>query len=436
MHISRTSDSNGRGLVDSVTELGRRFSLADTHRQSASKATSRKTCAKRYARQIGKRAGVAAAILVVLAIVLIPVHESSGIKNAYNYRDITFDWETTPGDYLVPMNPDFSDYNVLIDGHSHTTLSDGKLTPEQLVEYSIAQGFNAIIVTDHNTVSGGLRAEKYAKDNHQGRFVVVPGMEYTSCRIHMNFININITVTEGNSAFPSDADIKRAIDRVHELGGLVIVNHIPWSNHTLDRLRKPRLPNHPSIQSLVAWGVDGFEVINQATFDMPTYQYVKTKLILMTGSDVHAPSRAYAWTVLKAQNLTKEAVMDEISHARTSFLFDPTGNSAGDIPKYTRHYLALAPLTGLSDYFDVFYDRYKGQYSFHGSFCQRDIVDIHATSIGCFVVYLAAVVVILELAYVFFGYIRLRVKQCQCSNNSYPDDDGNMRHGVPQGQTK
>ncbi|KAI8325580.1 PHP domain-like protein, partial [Martensiomyces pterosporus] len=348
--------------------------------------------------------------LAVLTILLVPFHEAGDISK-YRFETMQFSWQTNPRDHLLPLDPAYHDYNVLLDGHAHTTVSDGKLQPEQLVEYAIAQGFNAMIVTDHNTVVGGLRAEEYAQQKYPGSFIVIPGMEYSTCRIHMNFININTTVTAGNTAFPTDNDIRLAINRAHELGGLVIVNHIPWSNHTLERLGAPRLPNHPSIQSLVDWGVDGFEIANQATFDMPTYQYVTgqnaasgrateggpARLILMAGSDVHTPGPAFAWTVLKSPSFTKEAIVDEIRNARTSLLFDPAGSPVHGAPEYSRHYMALLPLSELAQYFGSFYDRYQGQYSFHNSHCQSEIVDVHAISIGCFVLYFISAVVLFEI---------------------------------------
>ncbi|KAJ2793060.1 hypothetical protein H4S07_007165, partial [Coemansia furcata] len=226
-----------------------------------------------YALLAVKRVGVMAVFIAVLAALVIPIHRLIELKT-FDFSTMKFDWKTNPRDHLVPVDPEYRDFNVLLDGHSHTTVSDGRLMPEQLVEYSLAQGFNAIIVTDHNTVAGGLRAEAYAKSKYPGRFIVIPGMEYSNCRIHMNFINLNTTVTMGNKEFPSDDNIRQAIAKVHELGGLVIVNHIPWSNHSLDRIQAPRLVNHPSVQSLVDWGVDGFEIANQATFDLPTYQYM------------------------------------------------------------------------------------------------------------------------------------------------------------------
>lgn len=47
----------------------------------------------------------------------------------------------------------------------------------------------------------------------------------------MNFLDINETIPTTDPS-PSDQELQRVINRVHELGGLVIVNHIPWSNAT------------------------------------------------------------------------------------------------------------------------------------------------------------------------------------------------------------
>ncbi len=41
-----------------------------------------------------------------------------------------------------------------IDLHSHTTASDGSLSPTELVQHGFDQGLEAIAVTDHDTVAG------------------------------------------------------------------------------------------------------------------------------------------------------------------------------------------------------------------------------------------------------------------------------------------
>ncbi|KAJ2209577.1 hypothetical protein IW143_004522, partial [Coemansia sp. RSA 520] len=170
-----------------------------------------------------------------------------------------FDWKTDPRSYLKPMDSNFTDYNVLLDAHMHTTYSDGVLSPKQAIDYAIANGYNAVIVTDHQTVAGSIAAKKYAEKHHSDQITVITGMEYTCCRIHMNLIGINKSVAV-TPPFPSDDELRDVIDKVHDMGGLVIVNHIPWSNATMLPWNDARLPNNPTREQLLDWGVDGFEV--------------------------------------------------------------------------------------------------------------------------------------------------------------------------------
>jgi hypothetical protein len=48
---------------------------------------------------------------------------------------------------------------------------------------------------------------------------------------------------------------------------------------------------------------------------------------ITTGSDVHDPSKVdvFAWTTLVADNITEEAVWNELIHKRTSFIYNGLG---------------------------------------------------------------------------------------------------------------
>jgi 3',5'-nucleoside bisphosphate phosphatase len=62
----------------------------------------------------------------------------------------------------------------VIDLHTHTTYSDGTLTPAELVEAAAARGLSALAVTDHDTVDG--LPEALAAGERVG-LRVVPGVE-------------------------------------------------------------------------------------------------------------------------------------------------------------------------------------------------------------------------------------------------------------------
>ena len=60
-----------------------------------------------------------------------------------------------------------------IDLQTHTTASDGKLAPTELVKLAIKNKLSAIAITDHDSVNGIDEALKAAK----GMIEIVPGVE-------------------------------------------------------------------------------------------------------------------------------------------------------------------------------------------------------------------------------------------------------------------
>ncbi len=73
-----------------------------------------------------------------------------------------------------------------IDLHTHTTASDGSLTPSQLVRYARQKGLTAIAVTDHDTIDGNVEA---VAEGEREAIAVVPGVEisvdYAPGSMHM-----------------------------------------------------------------------------------------------------------------------------------------------------------------------------------------------------------------------------------------------------------
>jgi len=62
----------------------------------------------------------------------------------------------------------------MIDLHTHSSFSDGDLSPETLINSAISQGLRAIALTDHDTING-LESAKIAAKETSIRFI--PGIE-------------------------------------------------------------------------------------------------------------------------------------------------------------------------------------------------------------------------------------------------------------------
>ena len=69
---------------------------------------------------------------------------------------------------------------MLIDFHSHTTASDGSLSPAELIDRALAADICQFAITDHDTMAGYRAAAEYYT-HIPGQMRLIPGVEF-SCR--------------------------------------------------------------------------------------------------------------------------------------------------------------------------------------------------------------------------------------------------------------
>ena len=113
---------------------------------------------------------------------------------------------------------------VRIDLHTHTTASDGSLSPEELVQLAKHQGVAALAVTDHDSVAGLKRA---GAEGARLGVEIIPGIEisclYADVELHVlgYFINAEDPRLEATLAqyLASRNDRNpRIVERLRELG--------------------------------------------------------------------------------------------------------------------------------------------------------------------------------------------------------------------------
>jgi predicted metal-dependent phosphoesterase TrpH len=240
----------------------------------------------------------------------------------HKYTDT--DWE----DFQYTPDYNISEWNILFDGHSHTYYSDGSLSPRQNLLWHMSLGFNAMVLTDHNTFKGVEEIREIARTEYNDSIKVLIGVEWTTERLHLNLIfppdtepsDYENTVDFGSYTYtPTDLEIQNLIDEVHSLGGIVVVDHYPWSE-SFNR-------NLPTREQLLAWDVDCFEIINEDVFDDISYQLcLNNSLGIITGSDMHSPGAVNSWTTLNVSEFTEEAIFNELKARRTGYIYDAAGS--------------------------------------------------------------------------------------------------------------
>jgi predicted metal-dependent phosphoesterase TrpH len=256
-----------------------------------------------------------------------------------------------------------STHNIVLDQHSHTLYSDGKLTIKQNIEWHLAMGFNCIVITDHNTMANKEEIAA-AKLEYAGRAIIIQGMEWTTGRIHMNFLGL----TDWDfkefpiPANPSNADIQRAITEAKRQGAVVTTNHFPWS------LNQAKMTTHPSRVQMRDWGTDFIEIVNDDShydnmYDDESVQFCLDNGIgMITGTDMHRPDQleagaVHGWTILNASEFTEDAVMVELRARRTEIIVNYAGYRDQGTYEENPLYMAVFPLAELGSIFVNIFSR-------------------------------------------------------------------------------
>ncbi len=112
--------------------------------------------------------------------------------------------------------------------HTHTTQSDGKLSPAENIEWHADHGYDFVTITDHNCVTDPRRWAPNA------RIPAIPSAEITARRGHVEYHILGLGVD--GMPVAQNSDPQGVIDAVNSAGGLAIVAHPYWHDLTLDDL--------------------------------------------------------------------------------------------------------------------------------------------------------------------------------------------------------
>lgn len=112
-----------------------------------------------------------------------------------------------------------------VDLHLHTTFSDGRLTPTQLIDLLASRGLKYVAVTDHDSTEG--LSEAFAAAAKHPEMTLIPGMELSTeapggeCHILAYYLDPqDKDLQESLAGFRSNRDKRgrRIVDRLSELG--------------------------------------------------------------------------------------------------------------------------------------------------------------------------------------------------------------------------
>jgi predicted metal-dependent phosphoesterase TrpH len=209
---------------------------------------------------------------------------------------------------------------VKFDLHMHTHHSKDCMIPTaEVLRLCKARGMDAIAITDHNTLAGGLEAVSIAPPG----LLVIPGEEIKSSEGEI----IGLFLSE---EIPAGLTPEETTARIREQRGVVVVPH------PFDPLRRSPLRT-PALERLVAAGmVDAIEVLN-ARMALRSHNLrgaefaARHGLPGTAGSDGHSRSEyAHAWIEMAPATTRDEFVANL-----------PGATIGGDLSPFFVHFFSV-----------------------------------------------------------------------------------------------
>ena len=179
------------------------------------------------------------------------------------------------------------------DLHIHSKYSsDGILDPEKIVKISMKRGLNGIAITDHNTIEGGLKAEKYENED----FTVIAGSEIMTERGEIIGFFLEEEV--------KSKDVQEVISEIKEQNGIVIIPH------PFDELRHSAF--HPKEEDAKFMDcIEGFNsrCVFQKYNEKAVEFGMKHCLVIIAGSDAHFSNEIGNAGIITETEDVREALM-------------------------------------------------------------------------------------------------------------------------------
>lgn len=234
-----------------------------------------------------------------------------------------------PSNLPILYGDEFKNYKYLMNFHAHTHASgDSSLPVRQSLLSHMANGFDVVVISDHQSTDGAFEALELSKTpDFLGKITVIPGQEFTTCRGHLLLVGINKRI-DVPDLFPTMNHYKNIIDQVHSQGGIVVLAHY----------NRVTVFDKPDMKEWLDVGVDYIEIAY--SLSPPNYDLIniaqKNNKGITADLDTHGPAPiTKTWTVLhpSTTNNTYDEVMKTLRGKRwnstqyaTSYIYQETNS--------------------------------------------------------------------------------------------------------------
>jgi len=208
--------------------------------------------------------------------------------------------------------------------HTHSTLSDGALAPDEVCRRYAAEGYDFLCLSDHYVGSYGYPIAD-TKAYRSNRFTTLLGAEVHSGQMangelwHLLAVGLpegfqppEAPDFDGAKAPESAASLAR---RCREAGAFVAIVHPQWYNQTLDDARSIEAAHAVEIYN------HGCQIECERGDGLAMLDLLLSEGRRLTGcatddAHFHGPDHFGGWVMVKAQELTPEALLEALKAGR------------------------------------------------------------------------------------------------------------------------
>lgn len=196
--------------------------------------------------------------------------------------------------------------------HCHSTLSDGKLSPEEVERFYCERGYDFLTLTDHRRLSEPMHMNN--------GMLVLTGMEADYFLpgevVHMVCFGWEEGLRE-EPEMPLPRNIQQCIDLTRKHGGRVILAHPAWSLNTLETMSG--LYDISAVEiyntmSNIPW--NGARADSSTQIDVAAAHGIFYNVVASDDSHRYNGEAGVSYTMIQADELTRESLLEAFDAGR------------------------------------------------------------------------------------------------------------------------
>ena len=190
--------------------------------------------------------------------------------------------------------------------HIHTTLSDGRKTPEEVIARYRANGYDAIALTDH---------WKYGAGGTCDGMLILSGCEYNS-RGHDAISGVTHIVGIGMQSQPQltrESTRQQIMEEIDRCGGIAVLAHPAWSMNTVADAQELTGITHTEVYNAVSESHQSMRAYSEGFVDLCANAGIHYQLLATDDAHYYeGDDDGKGWVMVRSAALSGEAIMEAL----------------------------------------------------------------------------------------------------------------------------